>query len=327
MDNKAAPTQGQNSHQDQTSQEKAPDTLSLEELDKVIAEDDPEFLNSLKDIGEIDPTQVDLDVDRIHAGHTWEDELEYWRNGPRFMVQLGKVFFFLPYIVYPFRKLFVQVLFYINEIRLFLMYGLVQLGPYLWKKTKEFGKWLLHEITDYLNHIKTFSVLKKVGFLLFIAGVSVGVWAIRRAVKGQLLPSHQELFIKSLEEIADSKNYYERNKELESFYDSPRVMQNMMIMNPMVVNLRRTAKSGDTPMAAFEFFVEGLSSEVLVEMKDREGEMRDLFQRQIEEFSFEQLDTTEGKKLLLERLKKAVNNSLSQGRIRRIFIKNVVLKP
>jgi flagellar basal body-associated protein FliL len=95
----------------------------------------------------------------------------------------------------------------------------------------------------------------------------------------------------------------------------------------MVLEKTMTCVSGETPMAAFEFFVEGLSSEVLVEMKDREGEMRDLFQRQIEEFSFEQLDTTEGKKLLLERLKKAVNNSLSQGRIRRIFIKNVVLKP
>lgn len=319
MENKPASTTGQI--------KPAEGTLSLEELDKVIAEDDPEFLNELKSIGEIDPTQVDLDVDRVHAGHTWEDELEYWKHGPPWAVKLGSVLFFLPYLVFPFRKILFALFFYARELKIFLTYGLVNIGPYLLKQLKAGLHFLKDEVTSYLKHIGKFSGPKKAAYVLFLAATGVGIWAIRKAFKGELLPAKQELFLRNLEELSDKKYFYERNKDLESFYDSPRVMQNIMIMDPMVVNLRRTARGGEVPMAAFEFFVEGLSSEVLVEIKDREGEMRDLFQRQIEEFSFEQLDSAEGKKLLLERLKKQVNAVLTAGRIRRIFIKNVVLKP
>lgn len=80
-------------------------------------------------------------------------------------------------------------------------------------------------------------------------------------------------------------------------------------------------------MAAFEFYVEGTVSEVLVEIKDREYEVEDLFLRTIEEMTYDQLTTPEGKRVLCDRLRREVNKVLTTGFVRRIFIKTAILKP
>ena len=80
-------------------------------------------------------------------------------------------------------------------------------------------------------------------------------------------------------------------------------------------------------MGAFEFFIEGNSPDVMVEIKDREYEVKDLFQRNSEEMNFDQLETVEGKQLLLEKLRRDVNRILTKGRVRKVFFKTVILKP
>lgn len=80
-------------------------------------------------------------------------------------------------------------------------------------------------------------------------------------------------------------------------------------------------------MGAFEFLVEGGAADVVVEIKDRESEIEDLFLRTLEEMTFEQVSSGEGKKQICDRLRKEVNRILTKGFVRRVFIKNAIVKP
>ena len=80
-------------------------------------------------------------------------------------------------------------------------------------------------------------------------------------------------------------------------------------------------------MAAFEFFLQGVSPEVVVELKDREVEFKDAIARTAEDFDFDVLDTIQGKKLLCDRIKKEVNLRLTTGKVRQVLIKTVIIKP
>lgn len=80
-------------------------------------------------------------------------------------------------------------------------------------------------------------------------------------------------------------------------------------------------------MGAFEFFVEGTVNDVIVEIKDREPEIEDLFLRTIEEMNYDQISSGEGKKKLCEILRHEVNKILTKGQVRRIFFKTAIVKP
>lgn len=168
---------------------------------------------------------------------------------------------------------------------------------------------------------------KKLAAFGLIAGVATTGTYIYVAYERDLLPQKNELFETSLENGADLAVVYDPDTESEAFYDSPRASQNLIVISRIVVNIRPSPKSGPTPMAAFEFFLEGNSPDVMVEIKDREYEVRDLFQRDMEEMTFDELESIEGKQLLAEKLRREINRILTKGRVRKVFFKTAILKP
>src|SRR5690606_28930606 len=104
-----------------------------------------------------------------------------------------------------------------------------------------------------------------------------------------------------------------------------RASQNLMILSRMTVNLQVSSGSGPNPMGSFEFFIEGNSPDVMVEIKDREHEVRDFCQRTIEEMTYDQMESVDGKQLLQEKLRRGVNRILTKGQIRKIFYKTAIL--
>lgn len=199
--------------------------------------------------------------------------------------------------------------------------------PGFLKLVKEKISKIFEDINEALRQFSYFDTKKKLfisGFvLLCILTVAYAYIAVTR----QILSPKDHLFMLSLEEMAQESFKYDPETEVEPFYESLRVSQNMIILNKVVVNIRPSTHSGSNPMAAMEIYVEGTSSDVLVEIKDRESEIKDLLQRDIEEMTFDQLDSTEGKQLLLEKLRRNLNKVLTQGKIRRAFIKTIVIKP
>jgi len=182
-------------------------------------------------------------------------------------------------------------------------------------------------ISSFMRGLRFMSARLKMlwfGTLLLTVLALAGIYL---AVSGRILPVSKELFISSFQEAGAEEFRYDSSRRPELFYDNVRSAPNMLLVPKIVANIRPSENSGENPMVAVEFFAEGLSSEVILEMKDREPFFRDAMQRRIEDFSFDVLDTPPGKRALTDALLKDLNRTLTQGELKALRIKTIVLKP
>ncbi len=132
-------------------------------------------------------------------------------------------------------------------------------------------------------------------------------------------------FLNSFADIADAEFTYEEDEPLEEFTDPLFHPEHVVMMDKLVINLKSPG-DGSNPMGLFAFYFETSNQECAVEMKDREGEARDLVSRTLEQMTYSELITPAGKEKLKLILRKNLNSILSRGQIRRVFLKNIVLK-
>lgn len=313
--------------EDKTKGEDASEEMSLESLDKLIADDDPEFAAAMNSLSADNISGENLGED-FSAEYCLEDEIKSWKQAIGFRSILFKLFPIIPNIIFPFRKLVRNIQVFIFNLKDISINSLKEIGPWSLKKIKHILHGIKTDIHDTSNSFKGFNKVKKALTALLLLLACFSGFVIYRIVTDRgLLPHDDELFINNLDHWADSSIVFDPNVEMESFYDSMHGVQNVLEMTKMVVNVQRSASSGENPMGAFEFVIEGSASEAVIEVKDREAEMRDLFQRTIEELTYDQLSTTEGKQLMCDRIRKRLNVALTKGKIRRVFIKTSILKP
>ncbi len=134
------------------------------------------------------------------------------------------------------------------------------------------------------------------------------------------------LFLRSYAEWGSDVRNYNPLNEVEPFYDNPRFSKNLMTMTKMFANIKPSEDSGPNPMLAIEINVEGMSSEAIIELKDREAEFKDILLRESEDFSYDELISAEGKKNLLQKYQIALNSNLTQGQVRRVLLKSFIIK-
>ncbi|MFZ3228685.1 MAG: flagellar basal body-associated FliL family protein [Pseudobdellovibrio sp.] len=135
-----------------------------------------------------------------------------------------------------------------------------------------------------------------------------------------------KLFLHSFVEIGDEVKSYNPLTETEPLYDNQRFAKNLVTMAKMLTNVKASENSGPNPMLALELNVEGTSAEAIIELKDREAEFKDILLRQTEEFSYDQLDSADGKRELLDKFRTALNSNLTQGQVRRVLLRSFILK-
>lgn len=309
-----SPTKDQASEQD--------GDLSLEQLESMILSEDPAFAEDLKLVKAI-PSDGTIDLDVVDTGQVLPNDENPWRDAIGIRKFIVMILPFLPKLWDFQHNFFSNMFLYRTRIQLFL----VGLGPRMLNGIKSGAK---ASVTISKQKVTTFKglswPLKLVAISLILAGAMTTVFVYRSMTHG-VLPGDEEFLIASLEEWSTQAYKYDPETEMDSFYDSPRTIQNIMSLPKTIVNLRPSAGSGPNPMVAVEFFLEGLSPEAIVEVKDRETEIRDLFQRTLEELSYGELDSSEGKQQLTEKLRQVLNSNLTKGKIRRVFIKELVLKP
>ncbi len=287
------------------------DLISLEEMEAFIAQNDPEFAKQMESFapeGGGPDLNIDLvDLDQLMAEDAASSMGSKWRQFAK--VSRSRIIIFTAILQ--------------SNLILFLEEGL----PELLKKTKNGFSHFLQSISDGLRRFSFWPAKKKwATFGLIFGALGTGIFIFLVATKPMILAGN-DLFILSLESHADSVHTYDPLKESEPFYDSARASQNIMSLQKIVVNIKRSSQSGPNPMGAFEFFIEGNSPDVMVEIKDREYEVKDLFQRNAEEMTFDQMESADGKQLLLEKLRREVNRNLTKGRVRKVLFKTVILKP
>lgn len=176
----------------------------------------------------------------------------------------------------------------------------------------------LKQVVDFRNNFKV--VLK---FWFSVVMVMVAVYL---AAKAPFWDKKTSLFLTSFAEWGVPVQDYNPLNEVQLFFDNPRLSKNILELKKMVVNLKPSSGSTENPMLAFEVRVEGLSKEVMVELKDREAEFVDRVLRVTEEFSYDELSDATGKQKLAEKIIDVMNANLTKGQVRKVMFSTFFLK-
>jgi flagellar basal body-associated protein FliL len=274
-----------------------PDLMSLEDLDKVIAAADPNALENIEGVRRIAEEEGILE---IPDADSLVDADAKNMDGLKAKLKLKAILFW------------------------------VWLKSMIIENAKQFVVWLSEKKTQAVEAKGKFRHWPIKSKLLFFGGIFLFMGALAVAyfafVKKSLVYK-QELFITSFEPLADHKWDISEENSMETFYNSSRIPKNIFLLKKIVVNIQPSSSSGPNPMVAFEFSLEGNSSEVLLEIKDREGEILDQVQRTIEAFTFDELNDFEGKKIVSEKVRATINGLLTLGKLRKVYIQGIILKP
>jgi flagellar basal body-associated protein FliL len=170
---------------------------------------------------------------------------------------------------------------------------------------------------------------QRFSILLAFAFVGALILVVAKMYQGKLLPKTEREWIASFEEKADGVFTYERTDPFEDFNDPILHPEFVVVIERVIVNLARTpeAEEGSNPMAAFEFYIQTDNQESAIEVKDRNIEIRDVLARAVERMTYPELATEDGKQKLKLVLRKDLNLIMTKGRVRRVFLKTIVLNP
>ncbi len=284
------------------------DHESLLKLEKAILDNDPHFQEEIQDLTSIANENLNLDLLDI-------DKLLEEENSNTLKAKLHR---FSNLINSGFTRL---VLFFVW----FFEFLVKELIPDCITILVRQSKRLLASVSAFLLFTSRLPAKKRSLLILLLLGSLGAVYYFFKVFKDGLLSQEQRPFIYSIEEIAESKYLIEQDL-FEDFYSSPRFNQNLISLRRIVVNLKKSKNSSSNPMVAMELFLQGNSSEVLIEVRDRESEILDLFQGEIRTFSYDDLDSSSGKNKLTEKLKFQIDQILVKGKINKIFYKTFVIK-
>lgn len=299
-------------------------------LEDFLSKEAPDFSLSLSEI-EQDKALRAEDIHLSDSEQELAEEVELWQNSKGLKKIAYKIFRFLPRLSLRFKKLKFRLFAFSRaqwvRFKNFSYFLATDGKTRFFTKVKAFLFFFVDRLSESFRKFKAKPLkikLLAVGILFFAAGTFFFIY--KSVTKGVI---HEDglLFIPSLAAVASHSYQYDPMTETEYFYDNLKTNQNLLLLRKIFVNLKVSEKSGPNPMAAFEFYVEGSAPEAIIEVKDREGFIVDTVQRSIEEFTFESLEVPEGKQILLEKLKGDINSILTTGTIKKVLIKNVVLKP
>jgi flagellar basal body-associated protein FliL len=306
-----------------------PPELSADEMDSFLKENDPEFMNSVQKIG-TDKSLSLAEEEVDEAREALLAEIELWKSYKGIWKIVYKVIPFSPYLSFRSKNIRFKLksFFYGIFIRIknFAFYLLKEGLPKTFKKIKNFFGRISESVGKAAHVFKYLKWQIKLIFFVAVAFVGTASFVAFKSFKKDFIKEDKRLFIASLGELS-SHEYPYNPSETEPYINNARAAQNVILTRKTFVNLKPSPNSGPNPMAAFEFFIEGMTSDVVVEIKDREPKVHDLIQRTIEEMSFDQLDSEDGKKELCQKIQDAVTKILSTGSVKAVRIKTIILKP
>lgn len=281
--------------------------ISLDGLDQIIQDQDPGFQEGIKDLassGNVGDLNIEMiDLDQLLA----EQEARSLKS--------------------RLKRLWRRVQNVLMGIRTTIIYFIRHGVPHLLKAFKSGLTFVMGTVSEAIRQFgfkpRRFKILF-FAFILLCSGVSFVL--LKMMTKG-LVPPKEPLFVQAMSALAESIHPYDPKHDVEPFLSSVRVAQNIMIIPKLVANIQRSMQSSRNPMVAIELFIEGISPDVVVEIKDRETEFRDRLMRIMEEYSYDELASVAGKIRLQEAMTREINGLASKGRVRKVYFKTFVLKP
>ena len=293
--------------------------LPTEAIDAEIMKADPLLMTEFAEIQKI-KTEESVAIESYDPEQELNAYLKDLKESRGFKKWLYRVFPFIP-------KLIKYLALAKIKLKSFLIHAVTVLLPLALVFLKNQILWILGLLKKVLQAFSAKTTAQKLGIVFFILFTTMASYAIWFIWVKKPLDHAEGLFVNSLEELSNATYKYDQKTEVEPFYGNYRVSQNILTIPRMVVNLRPSLNSGPNPMGAVELFIEGGSPEVVVEIKDREAEMKDAMQRVMEEMTFDELISPEGKPALAEKIRKELNRIVTKGKVRRVFMKEAIFKP
>ncbi len=269
------------------------EALSMEEINSLLAKEDPRFLKDLEDIQELKPPEglkiAPLEIEEEADGETelvptsWHARLLRALSQPQVLV-----------------RLFIDVL-----------QAIVRASIQRKNKIKTYFK----ELSPAARRSLWFM------FLCF-AALSGALASFGKYDLRSLIGSVE---IRDLREVAAETFYFDESAPRESFFSPMRRPDAYILLKSMVVQLRPTSRHPQSKLF-IEFIIDTSSQRAALEVQNLENTFRDKLARAIEGFSYEELSTIRGKERLKESLKSHLNASMSVGYARDIFFQKFLLQ-
>ncbi len=300
------------------------ETFSLDDIDKIIETEDPSFKNELADIKKQQVVGTDS-IENLKL----EPEDEIVKDDDEQLTARKKIvhFVLLPWLsVRTFVRLrWIRVknnsrMLFDASVR-FFRHELPERIKYTWARLKILKAWLVSEWRKFraLNRTQklaiAFMVLASFAALFFIDKTFTGHWLPRYQINLPHTLADGGSIMGEVKSKADVQDLFQAFPEVEYYVLLPKV----------IVNLQPSETSGENPMGAFEVFVGADSQDTAVEVKDREQEIRDLVQRALESFTYDEANSLVGKERIKEVLRDRINAILNQGFIYNIYFNNIIL--
>lgn len=319
---------------DKSSDPNSSGVISLEDIDKFLEENDPEFTMALNDIV---PEELESDIPietlALDDKTLSEDDEAKAKDGssavleryPRVQESLEKVL--APIKSIPSRsrtwglKVRNEFLSLALSLWSFLRNDLPQWIKFFHAQLKR----LLNLIFQALRHFWSKSWKEKliylIASLLFIGFFTL----VKINLSHTWWPVLFQDYVHSLGQVSDRiVNYKEGDETLlnESFPQPDFTV----LLDKIVLNLRGSSTHSN-PMGAFKFYVRADSNETAIEIKDRQIEMLDHVQRALEELTYEEVNGPGGKTIIKSLVRKEINQIVNQGRVLDVFIEMMITKP
>ncbi len=312
--------------------------ISLENIDEILQQEDPGFVESLGEIKEAGENVEDVELESLEVdvdSSIKDDDDDKESRLEKIIQQLLKKYpklKVLNTLLEKFKKFIRQrLLIWRGRLKLCFFNGIehIKTWPDRFKKLLSDLKKLLGALNAQLKEgFSRRTRLEKslVLVLIFGSGVVLGL-TLLNLKNSRWAPFVKSPMLTSFSEIADVEWTYKATTGTLPFLMAFPQTKHNYLFPKVVVNLK--AKSGESSfqMGAFEFFVEVDSKDTAIEVKSREVELHDLIQRVVETFSYESLQSERGKERLKEEIKKSLNQKIVQGWVKGVYIKFMITKP
>lgn len=317
-------------------------TSSLEsatsEIDEIILKEDPSFQDEINSLGEnlsgaevVDLAAEDseLDIDSVESEEGPSSERELKDDAPNYIRK------FRDKVVLPFKdkkqKLILRAQNFSQYLRITFFQGI--------EKTKFF---IIHSLPDYSRYLKSQmkAVLTKVslvykrfmtlqrgqrfalvfGVLLICSALFFASLTFKGRWMSRLFPNLPKSLAVIGQPIGSATNVDDAMPMSKAFPD----FEYQVKIQKVIVNLRRDADSGTLPMGVFEFFLGLDNQDTAIEVRDREKEVLDRIQRELEQMTYTEVMSPTGKLKMKARIRESINIMLNQGRVVGVYINTMV---
>ena len=267
--------------------------ISLDDLDRLLEAEDPDFARSLESLRSIVPDAsitIDSSVaeDPDAEGGPDDPEARSTTKQSWSLPELRpkEIFFFL-----------------VAELRRGVEYATYLLGKFSRASRAQKGA---------------------VFALVLLSGLAL--WMLAQNLRGIWLPRLGSSQLTRFEPYADFTGTYSGKDSVQTFSMAFPAERFEFLFDKMKVNLRSTTDHPN-PMGAFELVAVVDAKSTAIEIDERSTEFNDLLQRVLEGASFTELEGEAGKLSLKNRLKREVNSRLERGLVRNFDFKTFILKP